>query len=312
MNLLAIVQLSYELPSYILYIIFTIQLGYKLIRKEKTFSNSFYILIFYKGLTDIILHTLLFLLVKMPRMLVFRDFFQMNSYLCSIFYLISTPCYTITFEIMLIMSINRYIAVGQPIMYERLFQNYLIYIYIFITLVIGGLIGVISSKFDCSYVYSDFLERLYVSYTTDDITSFVLAYTFGFYIPLVVISFILNVITIKKLKVKNFISCMSVSPDMRLLVYTFFSFVMAIFFLSVYILRVISIFTHDNFYNIIGSTSLPYIIDVETYGSFYFSLFTNPQLLNMFCFRKMVEVTQRNFAKLTKTIYLDGTKKLST
>uniref|UniRef100_A0A0K0G5A6 7TM_GPCR_Srx domain-containing protein n=1 Tax=Strongyloides venezuelensis TaxID=75913 RepID=A0A0K0G5A6_STRVS len=66
------------------------------------------------------------------------------------------------------MSLNRYITVGQPIMYERLFQNYLVYIYIFITLVIGGLIGVISSKFDCSYVYSDLLKRLILRFQKMD------------------------------------------------------------------------------------------------------------------------------------------------
>uniref|UniRef100_A0A0N5C110 7TM_GPCR_Srx domain-containing protein n=1 Tax=Strongyloides papillosus TaxID=174720 RepID=A0A0N5C110_STREA len=172
------------------------------------------------------------------------------------------------------MSLNRFIAVGQPIMYAKLFQNYLVCIYIFITIVIGGLIGIISSKYDCSYMNSSLLERLYVSYTTDDITSFVLAYTFGLYIPLVAISFILNIKTIKKLKVRNLISNIGSSSDIRLSIYTFFSFGMAIIFLLVYILRVVSILTGDQFYNIIGTTSLSYIIDIETFGSFYFSLFT--------------------------------------
>uniref|UniRef100_A0A0N5C109 Serpentine receptor class gamma n=1 Tax=Strongyloides papillosus TaxID=174720 RepID=A0A0N5C109_STREA len=274
MTLIDIFQLVYVIPSYICYTIFTIQLGYRLIRKEETFSNPFYILIFYKGVTDITLQTTTFLSIKITIFSYFHDFFQTNSYLCSVFYLFSTFCYSITFQIMLIMSLNRFIAVGKPILYKKIFKNYLVYTYIFITLVIGGLIGVISSTFDCTYVYSSMLERFYISYTTNSIIPFVLAYTFGLYIPLITVSFIFNIIAIKRLKVRNVISSVGSSADMRLFIYTLFSFVVAIIFLSVYILRVVSIFTGDKLYDIIGTTSLPFIIDIETFGSFYFSLFT--------------------------------------
>uniref|UniRef100_A0A0N5C107 G_PROTEIN_RECEP_F1_2 domain-containing protein n=1 Tax=Strongyloides papillosus TaxID=174720 RepID=A0A0N5C107_STREA len=274
MTVLDIFQISYEIPLYICYTIFTIQLGYKLIKKEKAFSNPFYILVFYKGVTDITLQTTIFLLAKITVISSFHDFFQKNSHLCSVFYLLTTPCYSITFEVMLIMSLNRYIAVREPLMYSKLFKNYLVYIYIFTTIVIGGLIGVISSHFDCTYMFSSDIERLYITYTTEDIISFVLAYIFGLYIPLIIISLILNIITIRKLKVKNLISSMGSSPDMRLLIYTLFSFGMAIVFLSSYILRVVSIFTGNKIYNIIGTISLSYIVDIETYGSFLCLLIT--------------------------------------
>uniref|UniRef100_A0A0K0F0R5 G_PROTEIN_RECEP_F1_2 domain-containing protein n=1 Tax=Strongyloides venezuelensis TaxID=75913 RepID=A0A0K0F0R5_STRVS len=274
MNPFDIFQLVYEIPSYFCYVMFTVQLGFRLIRKEKTFSNSFYILMFYKGVNDITLQTTIFLLIKVTIFSSSHDFFRMNSYLCFIFNLITIPCYAVTFQVMLIMSINRYIAVGQPIMYERLFQNYIVCIYISITLVIGGLIGFISLNFDCSYAYSSILKRMYISFDKSDIISFVLAYTFGLYIPLIAISFILNIITIKKLKIKNFISSMGSSPDMRLLVYSLFGFVIGIVFLSVYILRIVGIFTSIKLFNVVGTASLSYIIDIETYGSFYFSLYT--------------------------------------
>uniref|UniRef100_A0A0N5B3H5 G_PROTEIN_RECEP_F1_2 domain-containing protein n=1 Tax=Strongyloides papillosus TaxID=174720 RepID=A0A0N5B3H5_STREA len=274
MNPFDIFQLVYEIPSYICYIIFTVQLGYKLIRKEKTFSNSFYILIFFKGVTDLTLQTAISLFIKVAMFPASHDFYYTNSYLCSIFNLISIPCYTITFEVMLLMSLNRYIAVGQPIIYAQVFKKYIVCVYIFITIVIGGLIGSISLNFDCTYVYSNTLKRLYISFNTKNIISFVLAYTFGLYIPLIGISFILNIITIKKLKVKNFISSIGSSPDIRLLVYTLFSFAIGIAFLSVYALRIVSFFTSNGFFNTIGTAILPYIIDIETYGSFYFSLFT--------------------------------------
>uniref|UniRef100_A0A0N5C108 G_PROTEIN_RECEP_F1_2 domain-containing protein n=1 Tax=Strongyloides papillosus TaxID=174720 RepID=A0A0N5C108_STREA len=274
MNLFDIFQLVYGIPSYICYLIFTIQLGYRLIRREKTFSNPFYILIFYKALNDITLQTTILLLIKISIIPASHDFYYANSYLCSIFNFITMPCYSITFQVMLIMSLNRYIAVGKPLLYEKVFQNYLVCIYIFTTLVIGGLIGVISFNYACTYAYSSILERLYISFIKSDIISFVLAYTFGLYIPLIAISFILNIITIRRLKVKNFIKKMGSSPDIRLSIYTLFGFAMGIVFLSVYILRIANFSTSKIFFNTIGTAILPYIIDIETYGSFYFSLFT--------------------------------------
>uniref|UniRef100_A0A0N4ZM47 G_PROTEIN_RECEP_F1_2 domain-containing protein n=1 Tax=Parastrongyloides trichosuri TaxID=131310 RepID=A0A0N4ZM47_PARTI len=272
MNGLEIFHWIYSIPSYILYLLFTLMLAYKVIKKEITLENTFYILIFWKCIIDILLQVTILFFTGTIKFSYMKPFFEENNWVCAIFYLLSTFCYTATFEITTVMSINRFVAIKYPLKYEKIFTSKNLFLLFLITLATSSFIGIYSYTFECKYFIDT--KQSYVSYTTDSGAYFVSSYTLGFYLPLIVISSVINGLTIKKFRVMTKNSVVDTKADNNLLIYSITSFLGLFLFFIFYFLKAISVYVARDNLTYLTSIAIPFAIDIETFGLFYISLIT--------------------------------------
>uniref|UniRef100_A0A0N4ZM48 Serpentine receptor class gamma n=1 Tax=Parastrongyloides trichosuri TaxID=131310 RepID=A0A0N4ZM48_PARTI len=296
MNGLDIFELSYTIPSLALYLYFTPKLGYRIYKKESAYSHIFYKLIFCKCIVDLMLQTSSISFAKSTRWPFMQGFLIQHDYVCRIFYFTSSFCYTVTIGIMTIMSFNRFVAVRHPLKYKKVFterKNCLAFV---ITLIVGLFIGTYSSTLSCTYIYNVLIGHIYISYTTDTMAYFLSAYTFGLYLPLMIISLILNILTVIKLKYMLSKKNSSSKADINLFTYTIMNFLVLSLLFSVYVLKAMSVFADYKQLAITGNMFMPFVVDLETFGLFFLSLGTkyvnnilviyfisfSPQLLKIF------------------------------
>uniref|UniRef100_A0A0N5A0Q0 G_PROTEIN_RECEP_F1_2 domain-containing protein n=1 Tax=Parastrongyloides trichosuri TaxID=131310 RepID=A0A0N5A0Q0_PARTI len=263
------------------------------IKNDPKFNNSFNVLIFFKSVIDVINCTNLILLSRCTSFSKLQPIYENNDYLVNILHFISTTGYTIIFEISFLISFSRFVAVCVPLRYNRLISNMQLNIYVFISIVIGLIIGSISATYSSEYVYDKKTEKMLPVYVDSTSSYFITIYTLGLYLPLTVISFIMNSITIHCLRHKYTLDSKEKRMEVNLQIFSVISLIVFILFESVYMLRAFAFFLNSPKLMILGQEILPFLVDAATYGLLYVSIATTPQLRRMFISRR------KNMASIT-------------
>uniref|UniRef100_A0A0K0E2V1 G_PROTEIN_RECEP_F1_2 domain-containing protein n=1 Tax=Strongyloides stercoralis TaxID=6248 RepID=A0A0K0E2V1_STRER len=288
-NILELIQWAYTIPSILLYGIFSIRLGNRiLLKNDPKFKNSFFILIFTKGCVDITVLISVILLSRLTTISQFYSFYLNNYYLLHVMHFLTTTCYTIMFEIMFINSFTRAVAICKPTKYEIWVSNKRLYLYITISTVIGLIIGSISATYQSEYVFDSEKDKLLPLYIDPNSSYFISFYTLGLYLPLLIISLILNLIAVRQLKKKNINSLANKKSDVNLQFFSIVNFIVFLIFGIIYIMRAIAFFVDIEMIAIVGQQLIPYILDAATIGLFYLSCATSPQLKDLFLFRQQI------------------------
>lgn len=268
------ISLAYTIILLPFYTIYTICLGYRIyIKKSPDVRNEYYPIIFYKGFIDNLTNIVQFSFARILKYHILEDFFLTYNLPVYILYFTTGATYCIMFQITFLIAFNRFVAITKPTYYKQYFEFKRLHFYIFLTLIPGGIVAVVSVCYELDYVWFPSLNRVMPVYMARKIEYFQAGVGIVFNFPLVVITTIMNLKCF--FKNKNLLSVKSLrnSTDSKLFLYNIISFITMIGFEFYYIFRYLPyIIGRFQSLETLAITLIPWFLDIMTYGLFFFSL----------------------------------------
>uniref|UniRef100_A0A0N5C566 Serpentine receptor class gamma n=1 Tax=Strongyloides papillosus TaxID=174720 RepID=A0A0N5C566_STREA len=291
-----IIQFSYFVPSLILLFIFVIRLTNEiLVKKNPTYNNHFFLLILFKSYSDIILLLTIFICGRVAKMNIIENLYKDNNGLAVYYYIIIGLCSTVTYGISLLSSLNTFIALNYPFIYDTWFSQKKIAIYLVIIFLVGSIHGIGFIFFCPYYFYFKSLEGYYIKFKSLYIPYYILAYSIIVVYPIAIIVVIMN--TISTIKFKKYYRKISAknSQNVSMFVYTivhFFTFLIVVAYTLTIILT--KLIVQNDLVENIAQTVIYWNVDIQTFGLFYIVLFLCSPLRDLMLFKSKKESNQNN------------------
>uniref|UniRef100_A0AC35TWA6 7TM_GPCR_Srx domain-containing protein n=1 Tax=Rhabditophanes sp. KR3021 TaxID=114890 RepID=A0AC35TWA6_9BILA len=270
---LDIFQLSYRIPSLIIYIYFEIVLAYKLYTNDPEYNNEFCPLVFVKGLVDIGAQLCQLITLRLANTRWLPHIFTFSDFQAHIPSFVNDSCYAVMFELCFLISLNRYLAVTYPVKYKFYFSKKAHKIMLPICLVVGFSIGLfLVLRFGCKIIWSDVRGLMVAVFVDEKVGIFQAVYTIGYYLPLCVGSAIFSGLTVFKVSKLRKTSSAVRKKDRLLITYSFICVVAFTAFDLCFILRSVGYLMKRSDLTQIAQNIVQHIVDVATFGLFYISI----------------------------------------
>uniref|UniRef100_A0A0N5BZ38 Serpentine receptor class gamma n=1 Tax=Strongyloides papillosus TaxID=174720 RepID=A0A0N5BZ38_STREA len=272
-SVLDIIQLTYKIPSMLLMVLSIYVIIKEIKSRNVNFNTQFYIIIVCKLSNEVIYNINIFLFFKLPKWGCFNNFMKENNWMATFFYILATQQIAFIFLITLLISINRYIAVKYPLLYNLYFLKSKIVVILLFFITLSTLIGLGNISFNARFDKFESSDHILPSFQSKNAIYYQIFYQIFLFGIISIATCAFNtmaILTLRKLNKNG----TKYKKELYYIIYSIFIFLTLLLVQAFYVFNILAeLYKIRFFINIIHFHHI-LAFDLTSIGDFYFLIYS--------------------------------------